>query len=336
MKGFGYFEKLSLAARWLLPHEEAKSLAEDYKDILFELPGPQEAYRHFGPPWKPVAEMVEPVKVRRWHVAFLYMMFCTLFPLLYRLMNGGLFDADLCLNLLVTGFVLWLGWEVLLAGKYSKPMFWLLGIGGSLLVVCCGLVMPAYLMAIWRNSESIMLYEPETFCVGAVISLLYFGFGKMESRKFSKPLLIGILLAFLAVAGIEGFLYYSFYVNIDPLAYHEGFFHVCFTLLLVVFTLAAVAGIFLARLYDRRWRAVFILSLVGMMVCMELAWITGQGFLTPHAAVPNFFNVFYNRSYPDYLFDHHVWGTVNVLDEFFDYCALYGGVGGALALVGLF
>ena len=42
MKRFGYFEKLSLAARWFLPQDEAGSVVDDYKDILREIGGPEE------------------------------------------------------------------------------------------------------------------------------------------------------------------------------------------------------------------------------------------------------------------------------------------------------
>lgn len=50
MKKFGYFENLSLAARWFLPWEEAKGVIEDYRDILMEVKGPEEAVKRFGTP----------------------------------------------------------------------------------------------------------------------------------------------------------------------------------------------------------------------------------------------------------------------------------------------
>lgn len=87
MKRLGYFEKLSLAARWLLPNDEAESMVEDYKDILYEVSGPEEALERFGKPWKPVMELADRKEVRRWHVAFIYMMFCTLFPPLYNILS---------------------------------------------------------------------------------------------------------------------------------------------------------------------------------------------------------------------------------------------------------
>ena len=59
MKRLGYFEKLSLAARWFLPQDEAESVVDDYKDILREIGGQEEAVKRFGPPWKPVIELSE-------------------------------------------------------------------------------------------------------------------------------------------------------------------------------------------------------------------------------------------------------------------------------------
>ena len=50
MKGLGYFEKLSLAARWFLPREEAQEMEEDYRDILMEVEGSEEAVKRFGTP----------------------------------------------------------------------------------------------------------------------------------------------------------------------------------------------------------------------------------------------------------------------------------------------
>lgn len=52
MKRLGYFEKLSLAARWFLPNEEAESVIDDYREILGELSSPEEAFERFGEPWR--------------------------------------------------------------------------------------------------------------------------------------------------------------------------------------------------------------------------------------------------------------------------------------------
>lgn len=336
MKRFGYFEKLSLAARWFLPNDEAVSMVEDYKDILYEVSGPEEAMKRFGPPWKPVMELADRKKVRRWHVAFLYMMFCTLFPTLFFVLSGGLFDSVLCFNFLVAGLMLWVLWEVLLAGKYSKRMLLLLGGGGSVLIILFGLVMPTHFILPFYDLNWPFIFrthEPQTFVIGAVISLIYFGFGKMVSRKFSKPLLAGMLIMFLAVAGVYGFMYYSLYINIDPIAYHESFFFFCFALLLTFFVLGAVASIFLARLYDRRWRVVFILALAGIAMCLELFFLSSNHYFSPND--PDLFRIFYDRENPDYIFSNH-WGkNINGIDEIFISFSWYTGVGTVLALIGL-
>ena len=336
MKRLGYFEKLSLAARWLLPNDEAENMVEDYKDILYEVSGPEEALERFGPFWKPVMELADRKKIRRWHIAFAYMLFCTVFPPLYCILNGWFFDAEFCFNILVTGLILWDYWEVLLAGKYSKRILLLLGAAGSVLIVLFGMVMPAHIIAILNLPYSLIPYEPQTFAIGAIISLLYFGFKKMKNRKFSKPLLFGICLMFLAVAGIYGFVYYSFYISIDLLAYHERFFMVCFGLLLAFFFFGAIAGIFLAKLYDRRWRAVFILALLGTLICMVLVNLASRHYFEPNGSVKNIFSVFYNRNYPDYIFSNQWGSNINVIDEIFISYSWYTAIGGGLALIGLF
>ena len=67
MKGLGYFEKLSLAARWFLPREEAQGMEEDYRDILMEVEGPEEAVKRFGTPVRLARGLADGKKVRRWH-----------------------------------------------------------------------------------------------------------------------------------------------------------------------------------------------------------------------------------------------------------------------------
>lgn len=336
MKRFDYFEKLSLAARWFLPQGEAESVIDDYRDILSEIGGPEEAKKRFGAPWRPVMELAEPKKVRRWHIAFLYMMFCTVFPIFYRILSGGYFDNEFCFNLLVTGLTVWIFWEILLAGKYSKKMLFLLGGLGSVLILFAGSVMPSYLLSIWDPSHVVLrTYEQETFAIGAAVSIVYFGFGKIKRRRFSKPLLAGMTIMFITMAGLYFFMYYSFYINIDKLAYHEGFFSVCFAFLLVFFFLSAIASIFLAKLYDRRWRVVFILALVGMSMCLELVVLSSINGFMANSGNMNLFHIFYNRNNPDYIFSNRWGNNITAIDEIFISFSWYSGVGTGLALIGL-
>lgn len=336
MRGLGYFEKLSLAARWFLPREEAESVIEDYRDILSEVGEQKAARERFGAPWQPVMELANPKKVRRWHIAFLYMMFCTVFPILYRTFNNSFFDNEFCFNILITGMVIWIFWEILLAGKYSKKMLFLLGGLGSALILLAGMVMPSYLLDMWDPSYVIIrTYEQETFAIGAVVSIVYFGFGRMRGRKFSKPLLVGIVSMFTTVVCLYFFMYYSLYINIDKLAYHESFFSVCFAFLFAFFFLSAIASIFLAKLYEQRWRVVFILALVGMSMCLELVFLSSKNAFMANSGNLNLFHIFYNRDYSDYIFSSQWGNNINAIDEIFISFSWYSGVGTALALIGL-
>lgn len=217
-----------------------------------------------------------------------------------------------------------------------------LGSVGSILIVWVGMVMPSHLLSIWTYTYDIWdvtypirTYEPQTLAIGAIISLIYFGYKKMKSRKFSKPLLIGIGLMFLAVASIYGFVYYSLYININFLAYHEDFFSVCFKLLFAFFLFSAIASVFLAKLYDRRWRVVFILALIGTAICLDLVQLASWHAFAVDWPNMNLFNIFYDRNNPDYIFSNHWGSNINAIDEIFIGFSWYTVVGSCLALIGL-
>lgn len=333
MKRFDYFEKLSLAARWLLPREDAQGMIEDYKDILFETKGPEEALERFGPPWKPVIELVEQKKLRHWLVAFFYMMFSLLLPVAVWVRGGGIMD---CKALMLNGLILWLGWEILLAGKYEKHVMLLLGGIFSLLVLSGNVFLQPYLARIFPLFNDLYIYEPECFFIAGAISLLYFGFKPLPGRKLSKPLLFAMIVAALAVAGIYGLCYYSFYINIYPLAYHQSLVWILCILWGAFFLIAAVASVCLARMFDRRWRVVFILSMVGLLFCFYLGELCGNRLFSPGIPGNTFYNVFFDRNNSEYLFTNRWGSNINVIDELFNSFSWYIGIGSAMAAVGLF
>lgn len=333
MKRFGYFEKLSLAARWLLPQEDARSMIEDYKDILFETKGPEEALQRFGPPWRPALELVEPAKFRRWLVAFLYMMFSLLFPVAIWISHGIMSD---CKTLMFNGLLLWLGWEILLAGKYARPVLFLLGGTFSLFVIWGNVTFQPYLAQVFPFFDDFYIYEPECFLIAGAVSLLYFGFKPLSERKLSRPLLFAIIIVALAVVGIYGLCYYLFYLNIYPLAYHQSLVWIFCILGAMFFLAAAVASVCMARMFDRRWRVVFILSMVGLLFCLFLGDLCGRRMFSPGIAGHTFYNVFFDRNNPDYLFSNRWGSNINVFDEVFNSFSWYIGLGSAMAFAGLF
>ena len=128
MKRFGYFEKLSLAARWFLPQDEAESVIDDYRDILSEIGEQKEAVERFGKPWRPVMELADSKKVRRWHMFLTIMIFCALTPLLTIFWEsmGGHYDYFLepAGNILLCGIVYLFGLDVIFGGSNSKIVTW--------------------------------------------------------------------------------------------------------------------------------------------------------------------------------------------------------------------
>lgn len=109
MKRFGYFEKLSLAARWFLPGDEAESVIEDYREILDELSSQDEAFERFGEPWR-VAWVADKKGAGLWHLIFL--VFSGLLFTPYLLILNGIYSFSaslLALTALAVFMLLWLG-----------------------------------------------------------------------------------------------------------------------------------------------------------------------------------------------------------------------------------
>jgi len=287
MKRLGYFERLSLAARWLLPRGEADSMIEDYRDILYEVPGPEEALKRFGPPWKPVMALADTKKIRRWHLFLILMVFCSLVPFLMILWQGtrhNYYDfLEPAGNILLCGVVYLFGLDIILGGSNSRVMTWI----SLLLLTAAGILIfllhPMELLDIFfsrieravfgRNFPNYIKIE-DYILIGGLVSLLYFGFGKGRKRPMSKSLIISLCSALLCIACLYGFAMFCFYVDFGPYL-HVFRVKVACEFGAVLFLLGALGGIVMARMHDSRWRAVYILCLMGMVLCFEahnLCW----------------------------------------------------------------
>lgn len=328
MKQFGYFEKLSLAARWFLKHDEAQAMIEDYRSILSEMSGPEEMHEHFGAPWKPVMELAKSKELRRHHISFIYLMFCALYPpissILLNFCKIDFIQDAVLFNILLIGFLIWGFWEFLLAGRYSKSTSFLIGGSVSLLFILCIFGADAFFI------------EPHYISfIGALISLFSFGFDRIPERKLSKPLFYGIIFTFICSSFIYGIVTYTFYINIYPVAYHEKFAFALSVAGLFFFTIAAVVSIFLARMYDRRWRTVYILALGSILICSELVFLTYSNYFNPENG--SIFAIFFNRDYPAYNLISSWFGphNINGIDETFRLFSVFFGGSVVLAAIGL-
>lgn len=286
MKRWGYLEKLSLAARWFLPREEAEGVISDYRDILLEVEGPEEALKRFGPPVKLVRGLAEPKKVRKWHYFFAMLLFlmispCLLYFFCYR---RGILYYELS-DLFLCGAMFFAALWVVLAGSYQKRAVVLLTLllaGFMGFVYSCGptraLTNLYNRLAGWHQPLRIGLpwgYEVNFFFfAAALIMLLLFGLGSRPKQRMPGFLTVSLCLAAWGVAVVCGFCLYGFYVDMGLLL-HLGWVKagslcaggLCFA--------GALFSIVMARLWDRRWRAVGILCLTGLAMCMglqELVW----------------------------------------------------------------
>ncbi len=302
MKKFGYFEKLSLAARWFLPWEEAKGVIEDYRDILMEVEGPEEVVKRFGPPVKLVRGLADHKEVRRWHLMLVLMLFCLVAPLFvwefdYFFENTYLFgvmkwynpfgNSNLGVNFISAWLVFFLGIEILDAGSYKQPLrtvllIWLILM--TFFFFCCmtdGIVelfskmsFPNEPVRIDRNYYNPFIdffsREPALLLIGALASFAAFGFGGKWKKPLSKPLLFSLIGAFVLAVVPGAFLLYSAHVNVYPLAYHLEWVDWGSVCLFVVLVLGGLVSLALARMWDPRWRSVLILCMAGLAVCYYL------------------------------------------------------------------
>lgn len=286
MKGMDYLKRLSLAARWCLPQREASELIDDYRDILSDLPEGKDPWEMFGAPMAFVSSLSDPKSLRRWHIALCFMLFCALFPpISYALHDFSYVDGGVFYNLMVCVPLLWLMLEVIWSRTSSpNPLSFLAEIVAVGVVVVLFLCNPAE-WSYWRlifNLERVtnfnfpFIFTPDCFCVdglpllAGVVALCSLGLRNRLKKPMSKPLVVGVVLMFLAVAGIFAFTIYIWKFNIYILQYFGGWLYTILRAAVLVFTLLAPVSILLAKMYDRRWRAIFILSLAGMAMCFDL------------------------------------------------------------------
>lgn len=290
MKKFGYFEKLSLAARWFLPREEAKGVIEDYRDILMEVEGPEQAVKRFGPPVKLVRGLEDGRKVRRWHFFFAAILFFILLPFPLYLLFSSLWSSvwvryiDLS-DVVFFSVLFFAGLWMIQIGSYKKPVTITLTVGLAVFMIlflvpfCCShnsFISPTEMICYLSKGSAQVhdwLYDSSighSFLIASLAALLYFGFGGEKNRqRMSRLLGISLALVFLGVLGVYLFSWYSFRKDVG-LMLHIGWVMgacVCGGVLCLV---GALFSLMMARLHDRRWRSVMILCLTGLALCMEI------------------------------------------------------------------
>ena len=246
-----YMTRLERAARWMLPRQEAEDVIADYRDIVGDPPRPEEELlRDLGRPRDAVKPLVTPKQYRTWLAAFAVMAACILIPGISPL-PGGLYF-------------------------------------------------------VWFNLFSYIAVPGFTLCrlfliVGAAVSLVWFR-PRREEPRTPLPRFIPIALAvLLAVMGFVWWVSWQitllpggaltnpvWHLPLDfwwPMAnYYLGGNLLAFLLEWSALPLMVlgVTALVKARTRDRRWRAVYILSLSAMMLAFcVLTVLTDMDFDSP-------------------------------------------------------
>ena len=314
MKQMGYLEWFALAARWVLPQGEAEEVIDDYRHILKDMRGDEEAAAAFGSPWEAALALTDKKRFRRWQRIFWALCLLIFLPLAINvlLVEFQYLNYELLTNSLIGAALIFGGVLLLRRASFSKPV----SVGLGLVLAAA-----AFLCLLFNISNMLglpVLQSSHVLGAAAVLGTVCFGFGRMKSRKMKSSLIIVLVLAFLSAGCVYGLTMYSVHSNIYLFANHMGLVRGIATIGVILFAVLVMAGLVFARMFDRRWRAVFVFALCGLLMCMNLREIclrVPADFLTGAFTGERFHSILLMISH---------WFT------------LYFCSGGVLALVGLF
>lgn len=231
-----YMARLERAARWRLPRQEAEDVIADYRDIVGNPPRPDdELIRDLGRPRDVVRPLAQPRRYYTWLAVFAVMAACILIPAESPLPLGS-----------------WLIWDSLFS-PYGFP------IPG----------VPLFL---------------HFMVIGLALSLVWFRPGQGEPKApLPRPVIIA-LLAELALMGVVWWCFYQITLYPDGIMFQPALVSDWWYSKIGAVTLnghwmatalewggaavgaAGVVGLVKARTQNRRWRAVYFMSLSLMML----------------------------------------------------------------------
>lgn len=244
-----YMTRLEGWARWMLPPREAEDVIADYRDIVAD----DELRRGLGKPREVIAPLTTKKAYRAWLAVFAAMAACILIPA----------DSPLPLGLYPVWYTL-----------FSPD----------------GFIIPGVPMFLWF------------MMTGLTLSLIWFRPRRGEGKAPLPRSILIVLAALLAVMGLIWWTFWQITLYPDgalanpvfllpygfwwPLAdIYVGGNLLSFLLEWSAVPLAAVGmtGLVKARVRDRRWRAVYFLSLSVMMLALAvLALLTSMAVSPEH------------------------------------------------------
>ena len=235
-----YMTRLERAARWMLPRQEAEDVIDDYRDILSD----EELSRELGKPWDVIKPLAQKKTYYTWLAVFAVLAACILIPAVSPLPLGPYF---IWFNLFYTGI---LGFDfcyLFLIGGLALSLIWFQPQKGepktplprSIFIALA--VLLAVMGLVWWTFWQMTLYP------GGALANPMFHLSTEFWWSLGGDYVGGNLLSFL----LEW--------SAVPLA------------------AVGLAALVKARIRDRRWRAVYFLSLSVMMLAFAvLALLTSM------------------------------------------------------------
>lgn len=222
-----YLSRLSLAARWYLPPEEAAEVIEDYQDIVRRR-SEEFLCDDVGTPRVAARQLAQPKAYRRWLAVF---------------------------------FILTAGLLLPAADRFLSELW-------GFAFILFHIDLPVDGLA---NSSR---YAELFFPVGIVLSFAWFQRNGRKGQTFPKKLWLGFPLVLLGMAWVWflAWIVFEEHFEISQFLFpDQGWIvRLILGLNLLIAGITGMTGLVLARLRDRRWRAVYVWALTGAMLSIFL------------------------------------------------------------------
>lgn len=230
-----YMARLERWARWMLPRQEADDVLGDYRDIVGDPPRPdEELLRDLGKPRQVIRPLAQKKQYRAWLAVFTVMALCTLIPGVSALPGGpypvwlSLFNSD---GFLIPGVPLCL---YFMAVGIATALIWFrpreeepkTPLPRAVSVILAAELV--LLAAVWWISWQITLYPDGVFA----------------DQAFWLPVL----------------------VYVGPFTYASHILAILLEWSSIPLMVLGIAALVKARTRNRRWRAVYVMSLTLMMM----------------------------------------------------------------------
>ncbi len=230
-----YISRLALLARWRFSSEEAEDIISDYREMIAAEPGTYaELVERFGTPWNAVRQIPGAGLSRVWLAAFALSFGCLLVPAAWVLLY--------CIRQGLFSFI----WES--TGK----MLWFL-------------IPDSYVESRFQSALPMMLI------LGLVAPLLWFRRGRKGREPLTRGMRLCLLLLLVCLAWLWLFIW-KFLCDFDGFIQLWSHWNesrnvwiingVCLGVPAAAAAVCGTVGLLFSRLKNRRWRAVFALSLL--------------------------------------------------------------------------